>query len=64
MFSLTIITGLASLAGCICMAFVCAAQMAELFTALRPAAPPPWEASYQIQPAWAEARTPLFGVAA
>lgn len=64
MFSLTIIIGLASLAGCLCMAFVCAAQMAELFTALRPAAPHPWEVSFPLQPAWAEAHTPLCGVAA
>ncbi len=64
MFSLTIITGLASLAGCLCMAFICAAQIAELFTALRPAAPHPWEASFQVQPAWAEVHKPLFGVAA
>jgi hypothetical protein len=43
MFSITIITGLASLFGCLCMALVCAAQLAELFAAARPAAQHPWE---------------------
>lgn len=43
MFSITLITGLASLFGCLCMAAVCAAQMKELFAAARPAAQHPWE---------------------
>jgi hypothetical protein len=43
MFSITIITGLASLFGCLCMALVCTVQMVELFAAARPAAPRPWE---------------------
>jgi len=47
MFDITIITGLASLFGCLCMALVCAAQMAELFAAARPAAAPhPWEVDF------------------
>lgn len=43
MFSITIITGLASLFGCLCMAAVCAAQMKELFAAARPLKDQPWE---------------------
>lgn len=38
MFSITIITGLASLCGCLCMALVCAAQIAQIFAAARPPA--------------------------
>jgi hypothetical protein len=45
MFDITIITGLASLFGCVCMALVCAEQIAELFAAARPAVhvEQPWE---------------------
>ena len=45
MFDITIITGLASLFGCVCMALVCAEQIAELFAAARPATrlEQPWE---------------------
>lgn len=46
MFDITIITGLASLMGCICMALVCAAQVAELFAAARPAAAHPWDVDF------------------
>ena len=47
MFDITIITGLASLFGCLCMALVCAAQMAELFAAACPAtAQHPWELDF------------------
>jgi hypothetical protein len=53
MFSLIIITGLASLAGCFCMALVCAAQLGELFATVYPAkaAEPawrPWEREFAI----------------
>ncbi len=52
MFNITIITGLASLFGCLCMALVCAAQMAELFAATRPAATQhPWELDFAATPA-------------
>jgi len=46
-FDITIITGLASLFGCLCMALVCAAQIAELFAATKPAAAPrPWDMDF------------------
>lgn len=51
MFSITIITGLASLFGCLCMAFVCAAQLAELAAAARPLKRQPWERCSRAQPA-------------
>ncbi len=53
MFDITIITGLASLFGCLCMALVCAAQIAELFAAARPAAAieQPWEMNVRAQSA-------------
>lgn len=51
MFDITIITGLASLFGCLCMALVCAAQISELFAAARPAAAPrPWELDFAPAP--------------
>lgn len=47
MFDITIITGLASIFGCLCMALVCAAQISELFAAARPtAAPRAWEMDF------------------
>jgi hypothetical protein len=47
MFDITIITGLASIMGCLCMLFVCAAQVQELFAAARPApAPRPWDMDF------------------
>lgn len=52
MFDITIITGLASLTGCLCMALVCAAQVAELFAAARPAAAPrSWDVDFAPSPA-------------
>jgi hypothetical protein len=53
MFDITIITGLASLFGCLCMALVCATQIAELFAAARPGAPieQPWEMNIRAWPA-------------
>jgi hypothetical protein len=53
MFDITIITGLASLLGCLCMALVCAAQIAELFAAARPSPPSeqPWEMNIRAWPA-------------
>jgi hypothetical protein len=50
MFDITIITGLASLMGCLCMALVCAAQIAELFAAARPAAAQPWDLDFTPAP--------------
>jgi len=51
MFDITIITGLASLFGCLCMALVCAAQIAELFAAARPAnaIEQPWDMNIRAQ---------------
>jgi hypothetical protein len=51
MFDITIFTGLASLFGCLCMALVCAAQIAELFAAARPAdaTEQPWEMNIRAQ---------------
>lgn len=53
MISTILITGLASLFGCLCMALVCAAQLAELFAFARPAqaAEPayrPWEREFEF----------------
>lgn len=51
MSAVTLITGLASLFGCFCMALVCAAQLAALFAALRPVRAQPWENGNRAQPA-------------
>jgi hypothetical protein len=50
MFDITIITGLASIFGCLCMALVCAAQVAELFAAAQPADIRPWELDFVSAP--------------
>jgi hypothetical protein len=52
MFDITIITGLASLFGCLCMALVCGAQIAELFAAARPSTSveQPWEMNTRARP--------------
>jgi len=54
MFDITLITGLASMFGCLCMALVCAAQISELFAAVQPAEARPWEMDF------APAARPVF----
>jgi hypothetical protein len=48
-----IVIGLASLFGCVCMLFFCAAQLLELleFLRLAEAAVQPWEMHARLQPA-------------
>jgi predicted lipid-binding transport protein (Tim44 family) len=49
MTDITLITGLASLFGCLCMAAVCATQLKEIFTAARPARAQPWTPDFAAQ---------------